>query len=168
MCIATSVHSYMKELGPIRNSMRRYTAAILSLCVLTITAFGADLPDKVRSVLRAAPATAHSTWTAYNDKYATKTSGEAERKDRESKWAELKAYANALWEVEKVISVGQSISDYPGILSHGTIKWDDAAKSYALILGLRPFNAGDGLGQFSVGFDLAGRITSKERFKYAW
>ena len=148
--------------------MRSTTGIILSFCTFAITSFGADLSERAKAVLNESPSTVLATWAQYHDTYAAMTSCENERKDRESKWGELQAYATVFWDIEKVISVGQSIADYPGILSHGTIKWDTASKTYTLILGLRPFDAGDGLGQFGVSFDLAGRITAKERFKYKW
>lgn len=112
--------------------------------------------------------TIRHTWQEYHDKYATKTSGEPERADREQKWAALDAYAKHFWAIQKTLKVGESLHDYPGILAHGTTRWNSETRTYELILGLRPFDAGDGLGQFTVTFDLKGVISEIRIHKYPW
>ena len=71
-------------------------------------------------------------------------------------------------EIERLISKGQSIQEYPGILAHGDVTWDPQKNMYSMVLGLPAIDINDGLGQFSVTFDLSGTITTKEIYKYTW
>ena len=130
----------------------------------------ADLPESTQKALDDGKlaVTVRMTWQEFHDKYATKTSGDAERVDRESKWNALDFYAKQFWIIQKSLKVGEQISDYPGILAHGTIRWNSETKRYDLTLGLRPFDAGDGLGQFTVSFDLKGVISEVRVHKYKW
>jgi hypothetical protein len=130
----------------------------------------ADLPESAQKVLDDGKlaVTVRMTWQEFHDKYATKTSGEAERADRETKWNALDVYSKQFWIIQKSLKVGEQINDYPGILAHGTLRWDSETKSYDLTLGLRPYNAGDGLGQFTVTFDLKGVISGVRVHKYKW
>lgn len=139
-------------------------AAFLFVCAFTISVVAGDITESTKAVLKSSPFAVRRTWTQYDKDYTKAGSAN----DSAATWAELQSYAKAFWEIEKVISPGQSISDYPGILSHGEIKWDEESNRYVITLGLRPFDARDGLGQFSFAFDLTGRILSKERFRYKW
>jgi len=129
-----------------------------------------DLPESAKNTLNDGKlaVTTRMTWQEFHDKYATKTSGEAERADRESKWNTLNVYAKQFWIIQKSLKVGEQINDYPGILAHGTTRWNSKTQRYELTLGLRPFDAGDGLGQFTVTFDLKGVISGVLVHKYPW
>ena len=146
-------------------------AVLLSMFVASIAcASYADLPESAQKALDDGKlaVTVRMTWQEYHDKYAIKTSGEAERVDRESKWNALDSYAKQFWIIQKSLKVGEQINDYPGILAHGTIRWNSETKRYDLTLGLRAFNPRDGLGQFIVTYDLKGVISEVRVPKYAW
>lgn len=138
--------------------------------LLPVKASVDQIPDPARKILDDGKLayTIRHTWQEYHDKYATKSSGEAERADREQKWIALELYAKQFWAIQKALKVGESIHDYPGILAHGMTRWSSETRTYELTLGLRPFDAGDGLGQFTVTFDLKGVISEVRVHKYAW
>jgi hypothetical protein len=140
--------------------------------ILSTTAIASfdELPEQARKTLDDGklPISIRQTWQEFHDKYATTTSGETEKADREQKWATLDAYAKQFWTIQKAMKVGESLHEYPGILGHGVIHWESQTKSYELVLGLRPFDAGDGLGQFTVTFDMKGIITGIRVHKYPW
>jgi len=129
-----------------------------------------ELPDAARKVLDdgKSAVTVRQTWQEYHDQYAKATSGEAERADREKKWSMLQSYARQLWIVQRALKAGDFVSNYPGILAHGTTRWNPDSRTYELTLGLRPFDAGDGLGQFTVTFDLKGIVSEVRVHKYKW
>ena len=103
-------------------------------------------------------------WQEFHDNYTTVASSE----DGRNKWNTLESYAKDFWAIQKALKVGENVQDYPGIIAHGTTRWDAKNSKYELALGIRPFNAGDGLGQFSVTFDLKGTITDIRVHKYPW
>jgi hypothetical protein len=146
--------------------------AILLPVFFTSVAYAsyAELPVSAQKVLDDGElaVTVRMTRQEFHDKYATKTSGAAEKEDRESKWNVLDSYAKQFWIIQKSLKVGEQINDYPGILAHGTIRWNSETKRYDLALGLWPFNPRDGLGQFTVTFDLKGVISGVHVHKYPW
>lgn len=139
------------------------------LCAKSAASYD-ELPNPTKKTLddgKAAVAV-RQTWQEYHDQYAHASSGEAERADREQKWSALEAYAKQLRILQQALKAGDSIADYPGILAHGTIHWNPDNKTYELTLGLRPFDAGDGLGQFTVTFDPKGIVSEVRVHKYKW
>lgn len=139
------------------------------LCGSAVASFD-ELPDATRNVLNdgECAVTVRLTWQEYHDRYAKATSGKPEQADREQKWSTLRAYAEHLWILRRALKAGDLISDYPGILAHGTTRWNSDSKTYELTLGLRPFDAGDGLGQFTVSFNLKGVVSEVRLHKYKW
>ena len=105
---------------------------------------------------------------AYSEKYAKTTTGAAEEAERKVAWNKIHNYAKVLWEVEALIKGGQSIFDYPGLLAHGKVYWNNESKNYILSLGLHPFEYDDGLGEYGVTFDQSGKILSKKKSGYGW
>lgn len=105
----------------------------------------------------------------YAEKYANSTPvGEAAIADRKAKWDLFSRYAVALWNVYDCIETGDSVFKHPGLLSHGSIRWDEENQQYRLSLGLHPFSPSDGLGMASIAFDLTGKVIGKSRAKYPW
>jgi len=143
---------------------------LVSIMLIVATVGNATDPSaETLAILRQPSREATEAYQAYVEKYAYKTPvGEAAMADSRAKWSIFSRYAKALWNVYDCIEPGDSMFKYPGLLSHGTIRWDEEKQQYRLGLGLHPFSPGDGLGAASIAFDLNGKALSKSKAKYPW
>jgi hypothetical protein len=132
------------------------------------SAFGAfeQVPESARKTLDDGKLvnTIRQVWQEFHDDYTIVSS----RTDGRQKWAVLESYAKDFWAIQTALKVGENLQEYPGILAHGTTRWDAESRKYELILGLRPFNPRDGLGQYTVTFNVRGTITDIRVHKYKW
>ncbi|MFO1484860.1 MAG: hypothetical protein U1F71_15970 [Verrucomicrobiaceae bacterium] len=142
---------------------------IILLLLFVSACHAKDPSTEVLAILRQSPRIALDAYKVYAEKYGDKTAvGAAAQSDSKELWATFSRYAKALWEVYDCIEVGDSVFKYPGLLSHGTIRWDDEKKEYWLSFGFRPFGPRDGLGAASISFDLSGKVLGKSKAKYPW
>jgi hypothetical protein len=147
--------------------MNRFIA--ISFLLVATACHAKDPSDETLAILRQSPRKALDAYKVYDEKYAFKTAaGEAEQRDSKEQWAIFSRYAKALWEVYDCIEEGDSIFRFPGLLSHGSIRWNDGTKRYWLSVGLHPFSPADGLGAASIAFDLSGKVLIKSKAKYPW
>lgn len=128
-----------------------------------------DPSDNTLVILRQPPTRALTAYKTYVEKYARKTVvGDVEQRDRDEQWAIFSRYAKAMWDVYDCLEEGDLIFKFPGLLSHGSIRWNDEKKRYSISIGFHPFSPGDGLGDAAVFFDINGKVLAKNKAKYPW
>lgn len=142
---------------------------IAFILIFAVFSHGKDPSDTTLDILRQSPAKFYAAYNTYAEKYAGETAiSEVEQRARDEHWKILSRYAKAMWEVYDCFEAGDSIFKFPGLLSHGNIRWDDDKKQYTISLGLRPFSPGDELGSAAIIFDINGKVLTKSKAKYAW
>lgn len=149
--------------------MNTIATLVIGTILSLTTAFAVEPTTDTLAVLRESSDAAKEAYRVYVEKYAHRTpTGETEISDSRAQWKIISREAKALWEAYDSLDVGDSIIKYPGLLAHGSIRWDDDKRCYRFGFGFHPFAPRDGLGTGSIAFDLTGKVTEKSKAKYPW
>lgn len=144
--------------------MKYIQVIFISITLIFGSSAFAQLSKETLKVLSESPEEARAAYKSYHEKHDDRAPvGKTGRADSETKRKLIEAYEKALGELEKSVKVGDAISDYPGILAHGDLRWNADSEHYKLTLGLKRGFPEQGTGPFEIYFDLHGRIVSKGR-----